>query len=723
MKIIQSEMYIIHQLTERAVIALIPLFNKIRSYFKQDINKKKDIGYYLRPNYKIRPNFESMRIAFVYGILGLLWILLSDDLLGRIALSAEVYRRIALYKGWGYVLFTTLLIYLLVLERLTIIKRMLRKIYENFEDLSSANEELMVLEEELRHQFDELTVHRNALSISEQRYKLAVEGADCGIWDWDIENKVYYFSPKWKDYLGYQEEEINNTFMGWIALLHPEEKKEVIRKIREYINRKEGSYEDVYRMRCKCGSYKWVLSKGKAIWNEAGRVARIAGSHTDISEQKWTEEKLNSLVYFDALTGLPNRLMFEDRLTKLIEDPSRAKHQFVLVYMDIDNFKNVNDTLGHFAGDMLLKHIADILKEQVAGPHMAARLSGDEFAVVFDHIEDRQDAAHRVKALLKHLRRPWHIQDQQFFISFSIGIVLCPEHGSSVDQLLRCADMAMYTVKKNMKDNYCFYKQEMREKNLKHIKMINELRCAIERQEFELYYQPIIDLTSGEVTSAEALIRWIHPERGMVSPMEFIPMAEETGLIYPLGAWVLETALKQKKEWEDRGYPHIKISINVSGKRVTQEEFIDEVRQLLDDLQIKCNEVQIEVTETAVMEDIRASTRILKEIKDMGVKIALDDFGTGYSSLTYLQKLPIDSVKLDRDFIKNILEDPQGSVIVESIIELTQKLNLEIVAEGIETKEQLELLKRNNCHYGQGYLFSKPVPKEGLEDLMFVRHI
>ncbi|WP_070000342.1 putative bifunctional diguanylate cyclase/phosphodiesterase [Cellulosilyticum sp. I15G10I2] len=702
---------------------MLSLLENLKSYFSKHRKQDQDINYYLNPNYKIYPNFESMRIAIVYGVLGVLWILLSDELLSRIVTDLELYKRLALYKGWAYVVITMILIYLLVLERLTLLKRMLRKIYDNFEELSANNEELIALEEELRHQFDELEVNRNALSISEQRYKLAVEGADCGIWDWDVENHIYYFSQRWKTYLGYEADELDNTFKAWIDLIHPDEKKDALNRVRHYIRSKEDSYEDVYRMRCKDGSYRWILSKGKAIWNPKGRLIRVAGSHTDISEQKRVEERLNSLVYYDALTQLPNRLSFEEKVTKLITNKRRAHKKFALLYMDIDNFKNINDTLGHLAGDMLLKHIADILKEHIQKPDLAARLSGDEFAVIFENINDRQEVITKIYKLLKYLRTPWHLYNQQFFISFSIGIALYPEHGSDLPLLLKHADMAMYAVKKNMKDNYCFYLHEMEEQSLKHITMVNELRQAIDNEEFVLYYQPIMDLANGDLIAVEALIRWIHPIRGMISPMEFIPLAEETGLIYTIGKWVLKTALMQKKYWEDQGYPPVKMSINVSGKRVTQDELIDEIRQVLSETQIKSDEIQMEVTETAVMEDIKASTRILKQIKDMGIKIALDDFGAGYSSLTYLQKLPIDIVKLDRDFIKNISSQGQGNVIVESIIKLTHELDLEIVAEGIETNEQLEFLKINKCDYGQGYLFSRPIPKEKLEQLLSVKQI
>lgn len=678
----------------------------------------KDINYYLSSNYEIHPYYESAKIALIYGVVGALWILLSDEFLSTIVSNVDAYKELATYKGWAYVFITTILIYSLVLKRLVLFEKAIKKIYSNFEDLNSANEESIALEEELRQQFDELEIHRNALIVSEQRYELAVEGADCGIWDWDIKNDIHYVSPKWKTYLGYCENELGNNFDTWANLLHPDEKESVISKVDNYILSKTGSYENVYRMLCKDGNYKWILSKGKAIWNSEGKAIRLAGSFTDISEHKHIEDRLNLLAYYDTLTELPNRVLFEINIKELINEKNKSNTKFALIYMDIDNFKHINDTLGHMSGDLFLKYISDILKSQVKAPDFAARLSGDEFAIIIENINDKNDVINRIQILLKHLRKPWMLDNQEFFISFSIGVAIYPEHGDTLSLLLKNSDIAMYCVKKNMKDDYCFYSDDIQTENIKQIRMINELRHAIDNEEFALVYQPIINLNSGKLIGVESLVRWIHPIKGVISPMEFIPLAEETGLIHEIGKWVLKTALFQKKTWEDQGYPHIKMSVNISGKRVTNDDLISEVRDLILKTNLNSEEIQLEVTETAVMEDINASTRVLKELRDMGVKIALDDFGTGYSSLTYLERLPIDIVKLDRTFIKGISNVGQSNVIVESVIKLTHDLNLGIVAEGIETKDQLEFLILNNCDYGQGYLFSRPVSEGEIEKLL-----
>ena len=698
------------------------MLEKLNSYIKKSNIIDEDISFYVNNNEKISPYFEALRISIIYGITGALWILLSDRLLGVIITDINVYMKVATYKGWMYVFITMILIYLLVLKRVILLKKSLKTIADNFEELNANNEELIALEDELGKQFEELEIKNNALALSEQRYELAVEGADCGIWDWDVEKDIYYLSAKWKNYLGYKDNEIENTFDGFINLIHQKDKEDAISTIKSYIIGKSDSYESIYRMVCQNGEEKWVLSKAKTIKNSEGKNVRLAGSHTDITEQKLIQNELKSLAHYDMLTELPNRFSFEVKINDLINTSKKydSNKKFALIYMDIDNFKHINDTLGHISGDLLLKYVANILKYQVKAPDFVARLGGDEFAIIFEDIKDRQEITNKINWLLKYLRRPWVIDNQEFFISYSVGIAIYPEDGNNLSTLLKNSDVAMYYVKKNMKDNYCFYLPEIQEQNSKKIKMINDLRHAIDNEEFALFYQPIINLNNGRIIGAEALIRWFHPIKGIISPMEFIPLAEEIGLIHDIERWILKTALEQKKQWEDMRYDDIKLSINISGKSVTRAGFVNEIRDLLSKVKIKNDKIQFEVTETALMEDLNESTKVLREIKDMNIKIALDDFGTGYSSLTYLKKLPIDVVKLDRDFIKNISKISEDQVIAKYVIKLTHELNFEIVAEGIETEEHFEFLKLNNCEYGQGYLFSKPITKENFEELLLL---
>ncbi len=436
----------------------------------------------------------------------------------------------------------------------------------------------------------------------------------------------------------------------------------------------------------------------------------------NLRKQKAIEHELHKLAYYDTLTGMPNRSWFENKCNNLMNSPDQNK--FAFIYMDVDNFKNINDTLGHLAGDQFLKHVSKNLLDSISSNGFAARMGGDEFAIILDKISTETDIMKQIQNLLYYFRRPWRYENQDFYVSVSMGIVMYPDQADTLSLLLRNSDIAMYAVKKNSKDSFCFYHDELRIQNLKQITLNNELHKAIRNEEFVLLYQPIMDLETNQLNGVEALIRWNHPERGFISPMEFIPIAEESGLIHDIGRWVLRTAFLQKKEWEDLGYPHLKMSINVSGKSLIQEGFVSEIQNLLAKTNLTPEEIQLEITESVLIERMDISRKVLKEISDMGIKIALDDFGTGYSSLTYLKNLPIDVVKLDANFVKGIMENGEDSVIVQSVIKLTHDLELEMVAEGVETDDQLSLLKSNQCDYGQGYLFSRPVTWSMIEEMM-----
>jgi diguanylate cyclase (GGDEF)-like protein len=443
-----------------------------------------------------------------------------------------------------------------------------------------------------------------------------------------------------------------------------------------------------------------------------GALEKVEHSY---DKQKEVEKKLNLLAYYDTLTGLPNRANFEKTLNEFIE---QKDNNFALVYMDVDNFKNINDTLGHLTGDKFLMHMADVLNDSIHPKEFVARLGGDEFAILLSNVKTEEEAISKIQNLLWTIRKPWTIDGQEFYISVSMGIVLYPKHGDSLETLLKNSDIAMYHVKKQTKDNYCVYSDQLQEKNLQQITMINELYRAIENEEFKLVYQPIVDLKTGMLNGVEALIRWVHPEKGIISPIEFIPLAEEIGNIHEIGRFVLNKAFWQKKQWEEQGYPHLKMSINVSGKSLVQEGFVEYISELLKETGIQSSEIQLEITETVLIEKMQASRKVLSEISAMGIKIALDDFGTGYSSLTYLKNLPIDVVKLDSNFVKGIMENGEDSVIVQSVIKLTHDLHLKMVAEGIENEDQLALLQNNFCDFGQGYLFSRPVEEEQVIELM-----
>lgn len=825
----------------RVGIVLRNVFGKLYDWFKGNFGKQ---------HYNdglINPTRESLKIAIYYGIVGSLWIILSDELLFWLVDDAEMYKNLQTYKGWFYIIITMIMVYVLIKTRMVLLHGALNRINCSYVELSTTFEKLLSTEEELRQQFDELEINRDALINVNQRYELVIEGSNDGIWEWDEKNQKYSFSIKNKDFLGYSVGEIEDSIEAWMSLLHPDD-KEASKKKAEGLNLLNGGiYENTYRLRCKNGNYRWILSRGKAQYDRNGNIVRIAGSHTDITDQlnlraslqrevilsenvmnnvsviiatwdnkgrllrfnafaektfgyteeevlgqsildlfalgdkrdesyetyqrmkarelisnfesrflrkdgkcvdilwnssilyeeddqivemisvgtditerKEMEKKLHSLAYKDTLTNLSNRVMFEDEICEIIKNRVNEKDKFALIYMDIDNFKHINDTLGHSSGDLLLIHVSEVLKSSLKNEEKVFRLGGDEFAVIFENFSSNDCLVDKLEGLIDKLRRPWIYENQEFFISFSIGIVIYPDHGLDYMTLLKNADTAMYSAKEKGKDNFCFYSKEMQAKTLEYIQTVNQLRYAIEKKEFMLYYQPQIELETGNITAVEALIRWKHPERGFISPLEFIPLAENTGQIHEITEWVTQTACSQKKEWENKGYPPINMSINFSGKCFTRVNLVKDFKALLDSMEINCNEIQIEITETAFMSDLQLVMNTVNQFREMGVKFALDDFGTGYSSLTYLKRLPIDILKMDRGFISNIKNqiDNQDEVIAKTVIQLAKALNIGVVAEGIETRDQLMFLKDNGCNEVQGYFFSRPVPGEEIEKLL-----
>lgn len=682
-------------------------------------NTKIDIEYFLDISYTINPSREALKTSLIYGLIGVSWIIFSDKLTDFLATNSSSYKTIQTYKGWFYVLITMLVIYLIIVQKIVLFKKALLKISDGYEKLNSANEELKMLQEKLTIQYEESEKSRKALYNSEQRYELAVEGVDGGIWELDVMENEFFISTKWKNYLGYSDDEIKNNLNSWIELIHPDDKEQAIRVLDDYAISKNGVYEDSYRILTNQDEYIWILSKGKGKRDSEGYILKIAGSYNDITKVKLYEEKLNTLAYYDSLTTLPNKELFEVKFRKLLDyKKEQGESDFAILYMDVDNFKNINNVLGHSAGDKLILYISSMLKYQIKEPSFVSRFRGDEFAIVFDGVANKKEVIEKIEKLLKFLRRPWILKNQEFFISYSIGIAMYEEHGDDFNTLIKNADTAMHSIKKDKKDNYGFYNYEMERKTIEYINLINEMRHAINNNEFVLYYQPIINLENSKLLGFEALIRWIHPTKGFISPMNFIPIAEEIGFIDEIGKWVLETSFRQMKIWKLKGLSELEMSINISGKMLTNAYLIEDIKKLISKYEIQGENIKLEITETAVMIDLNASIVVLNKLKALGIHIALDDFGTGYSSLTYLKKLPINVVKIDKEFINNIYLNNEDSIIVESVIRLIKDLNLKIVAEGIETKEQLDFLMKHKCDFGQGYYFSKPVDVKESEEII-----
>ncbi len=445
----------------------------------------------------------------------------------------------------------------------------------------------------------------------------------------------------------------------------------------------------------------------------------------DITERKQAEEQITRMAYFDSLTNLPNRKLFQDRLNLDILHSGRHERLLALLFLDLDDFKRINDIFGHSVGDQLLKEVAERLKQSVRksdslsryfteddSNFTVARFGGDEFAVILPEIVNSEDAAKVARRILDAMAKPFYLDNHEVFVGASIGITICPFDGADSDTMLKNADSAMYHAKSQMKNNYQFYKQSMNEAAFHKLSLENSLRRALERNEFLLYYQPQINLTTGQVVGMEALIRWQHPEKGMIPPAEFIPLAEETGLILPIGRWVLQTACLQNKAWQAAGLLPGCISVNLSSQQFKQQCVIGDITSALHDSGLDPIYLMLEITESILMQNTDTVAAMLHDLNEMGVRASMDDFGTGYSSLNYLRRLPLFSIKIDRSFIKDIDTNPDDAIIAKAIIAMAHSLKLHVIAEGVETKEQMRFLQELGCDEMQGHLLSRPISAE-----------
>jgi len=449
-----------------------------------------------------------------------------------------------------------------------------------------------------------------------------------------------------------------------------------------------------------------------------------------IIERKRAEESIHLLAYYDSLTSLPNRTFFKELMQRSIEHAKRHKEIFALIYIGLDNFQRINDTLGHSIGDLLLKAVADRLagslrrsdyvarSDEGETTNVVSRVGGDEFIVLAHDLTQVQDAAIASHRLLKEISDPYDLNGHEVFITASIGISLYPDDGADVDDLLKNADTALEHAKKEGKNNYQFYSRSMNSSVLELLTLENDLRKALERNELVLYYQPKVDAATRMVKGMEALIRWKHPDRGLIPPMQFIPLAEASGLIVPIGEFVIRTVCMQSKQWQEAGYKQMNIALNVSSRQFDQQGLIEIVKDALQNAMISPQCLELEITESIIMRNPEKAVRTLTELKAMGIQIAIDDFGTGYSSLSYLKRLPLDFLKIDQSFIKNLTSDPNDQAIVRATIAMAHSLNLKTIAEGVETEEQLTFLQEHGCDEIQGYLFSRPLPTEEIPGIL-----
>jgi len=558
------------------------------------------------------------------------------------------------------------------------------------------------------------------LRESEARYSLSAQGSNDGLWDWDLLTNQIYFSDRWKSMLGHDPQDIGEAPQEWFNRVHPEDLPHVTEALTAHRAGRTAQFECEYRMRHQDQSYRWVLTRGMAVRDAAGHETRMAGSQTDITRGKAA----------DPLTGLPNRVLFTDHLESAIQASTpQSGELYAVLFLDLDRFKNINDSLGHLAGDELLVAVARRLESCMRASDVAnhitdrctiSRFGGDEFVILLKGLTHVDIACRVADHILKVLSEPLSVRGQEVAISASIGIAVGANPDDRADDLLRDADTAMYQAKSNGKSRWCLFDQTMRTMAVERLALEADLKHGLDRHEFQVHYQPIVELPSGQIIGFEALLRWMHPKRGLVSPAEFVPIAEEIGYIVELGSWVLDQACQQVRQWQ-LAYPaheNLFISVNVSTKQFAEPRLVERVQECLSRTGLNGRCLKLEITESAIMVDPPVASRTIEQLRACGVQISLDDFGTGYSSLSYLQSFKIDTLKIDRSFISRMGASGESNEIVRTIVNLAHNLGMEVIAEGIEEQAQHQQLQAIDCESGQGYLYSRPIASVKIEELL-----
>jgi len=567
------------------------------------------------------------------------------------------------------------------------------------------------------------------LRASQIRLDKAQRIAKLGHWEWLLDNDAFIWSNECENIL--QSPSLGDELDGFLETIH-EDDRSLVASVLERARSDSGRFNLEFRTLANKQDNIRIIH----VEAEPESDNHMVGTIQDITERTNAEEQIHNLAYFDLVTGLPNRAHLYDMISLSLKRGAKQSSKFALLFLDLDHFKQVNDTLGHNAGDLLLRQVSSRLKEAIrktdgvsrseentskTPTEAIARLGGDEFVVLIDQVDRVEDAAYIARRICKSLAKSFNLDGNEVRITTTIGISLFPEDGEDADKLLKHADVAMYHAKEQGRNGYQFYSQSIHQLALERFALERDLRKALETDGLYLEYQPKIALKNNELTGLEALVRWNHPERGSVSPADFIPLAEETGLIVPIGEWVLETACEQMVKWMEAGIPPFIMAVNCSSIQLVRTDMASVIKTVLENTGLNPAYLEIELTESLLLENVEEGINILQALKDLGLHVSIDDFGTGFSSLSYLKRLPVDKLKIDQSFIKDLTTDPGDAAIVTSMITLAHNLELTVIAEGVENTEQLGFLRAERCDEIQGYLVSRPMPGDSFSDWLLER--
>jgi len=553
-----------------------------------------------------------------------------------------------------------------------------------------------------------------ALMASEQQYRLLFERNQAGVYRTTLHGEVLACNVALARMLGLSSPEEVLVTSALQYYWDPKERERFLAQLQEV-----GSVANFeLQLRRQDGTEMWILENANLLPAKNGSDPVIEGTMVDITERKRAEEMARHMAYHDYLTGLPNRALFDDRLSVALAQAKRHDEGLALMSLDLDRFKLFNDTLGHATGDTIIKAVAGRLSRVVRGGDTVARVGGDEFLLLLTSVEDGDSGAKIAQKVLRIFDRPFRVEGLDLHGTASIGISLYPHDGDDGEALMRNADAAMYRAKETGRNNYQLYAPAMNVRAAERLTLENDMRAGLKRREFEVFYQPQVNIETGRIVGTEALVRWNHPSRGVLGPNEFIPLAEETGLIVHLGEWVLRNACRQVRGWHKRGLPDVRLAVNISMRQFQRREFVDTVRAILLETGLEPRLLELEITESIAMQDEEQTIATLRRLRDLGVRISIDDFGTGYSSLKYLKDMPIDALKIDQSFVRDLTTNVNDAAIAINIIAIAHSLQLSVIAEGVETGEQLDFLKTKRCDEFQGYLCKKPIPAASFVKLL-----